>query len=92
MQVLTKAPALQRIIISLKDVHVITDPLLDEDCEECCRKAENEGHEPEGINPDVGCQRFESRKRGRGSRRDGDLRGDGGDLMRDLIEDGNVLS
>ena len=92
MQVLSKARTLQRIAISLEDMHVIANPLLDEDCKECCRKAENEGHEPEGIHPDVGCQRFECRERSRGGRRDGDLRRDGGDLMRNLIEDDNILS
>jgi len=32
-----------------EDVYVIADPLLDEDSEACCGKAEYEGHEPEDI-------------------------------------------
>jgi len=30
-------------------MHVIANPLLDEDCKKSCRKTEDKGHEPKGV-------------------------------------------
>jgi len=69
----------------LKDVHVITNPLLDEDRKECCGETEDEGYEPENVYANVGCGRLESREGGWRSRRDGNLWNDGGYLVGNLI-------
>ena len=60
VQVLPNPSTLQRVAISLEDMHVISNPLLDKGCEECCGKAEDEGHEPKGIHTDIGCRWVES--------------------------------
>ena len=62
VQVLSKSCTLQRVAVSLEGVHVIANPLLNEECEEGCRKAEDEGHEPESVHADVAFQWFERRK------------------------------
>ena len=90
VQVLSKSCTLQRVAVPLEDVHVFTDPLLDEDCEEGRGKTEDESHEPENVHADVGFRWFERRGWGR-SGRDGDLWSNGEDLPRDLIEEGDIL-
>ena len=74
IKVLSKSRTLQRIAVPLEDMHIIANPLLNEDRQECCQEAEGEGHEPENINTDVGC--WWTKCRGRRSRRDGNLWGD----------------
>ena len=91
MQILSKSRTLQRVTVPLEDVHIIANPLLDESREKCCRKTEDESHEPEGIHDDVGSQWIESGERGWGSRRDGELRSDKGNLAGNLIEHSDVL-
>src|SRR5579863_1700613 len=91
MQVLPKPCAFQRIAVPLEDVHVITNPLLDKGGKECCGETENKGHKPENVYADVGCQGLESRERGRWSGRDGNLWNDGGNLVGNLIHDGDIL-
>jgi hypothetical protein len=85
MQVLSESGTLQRVAISLKNVHVITNPLLDKDRKECCGETEDEGHEPENVYANVRSGWLESREGGRRSRRDGNLWNDSGDLVGNLI-------
>jgi hypothetical protein len=92
IQVLPKSGILQRIAVPLEDVHILADPLLNEDCQECCQKAKGEGHEPENIYTDVRCRRIGHRERRRWSRRNRNLWGNRGYLYGDLREDGRVLS
>ena len=75
--VLSDPGTLQRVAVSLEDVHVIADPLLDKYREERCGKAEGESHKPKSIYADIGCRWFERRERRRRSRGDGNLRSDG---------------
>ena len=91
MQVLSKPSTLQRVAVPLEDMHIITNPLLDESGKECCGQTEYEGHEPENVYADVGCQWVESRESGRRCRRDGNLWNDGGNLAGYLIHDGDIL-
>ena len=91
VQVLTNSCTLQRVVVSLEDVHVITNPLLNEECEEGRGKAEDESHEPENVHADVGFRWLERREWGRRSGRDGDLWSDGEDLLGDLIKKGDIL-
>jgi hypothetical protein len=77
--------------VSLKDMHIVSDPLLYKGCHKCSGKAENKGHKPKGIHTDIGWGWVESRKRGRRSRRDDDLRDYRGDLLRDLGKNRNIL-
>ena len=72
-------------------MHVITNPLLHENCEEGCGKTEDESHEPENVHADVGFYWFERREWGWRSGRYGDLWSDGEDLLRDLIKEGDIL-
>ena len=72
-------------------MHVIANPLLDESREKCCRKTEDESHEPEGIDDDVGSQWIKGGERGWGNGWDGELRSDGGNLAGNLIEHSDVL-
>jgi hypothetical protein len=60
----------------LENMDIITNPLLNEDRQECCQKAKGEGHEPENIDMDVGCQWIKCRERRRWSGRNGNLWGD----------------
>jgi hypothetical protein len=53
VQVMPKSRTLQSVAIPLEYVHIIANPLLNEDRKECCQKAEGEGHEPENIDTDV---------------------------------------
>jgi len=85
VQVLSKSCTFQGVAVSLKDVHVITNPLLDEDCKECCQETEDEGHEPENVYADIGGRWLEIRERGWRSGRDGNLWSKGGDLLGNLI-------
>ena len=55
VQVLSKSSALQRIAVPLEDMHIIANPLLNEDGKECSKKTEDEGHKPENVYTDVGC-------------------------------------
>ena len=73
VQILTDPCALQGVTVSLEDMHVIPNPLLDKSSKECRGKAENKGHEPKRIHADIRCRWVESRERGRRSGRDGDL-------------------
>ena len=91
MQVLPKPGALQRVAVPLEDVHVIANPSLDEGGKECRGETEYKGHEPENVNADLGCQWFESMERGPRSGRDGNLWSDGGNLVGNLIQDGDIL-
>ena len=91
VQVLSNSCTLQRVTVPLEDVHIIADPLLNEDCEEGRGKTEDESHEPENIHADVGFRWFERRELGRRSGRDGDLWSDGEDLPRDLVKEGDIL-
>jgi len=75
IQVLSNSGALQRVVVSLKDVHIIPNPLLDEGRKECGRKTENEGHEPKHVHANIGCGWIESRESGWRSQRDGELWG-----------------
>ena len=77
---------------SLEAMHIIADPLLNEDRQECCQQAKGEGHEPENINMDIGAQWIKCRERGRRSGRNGNLQGDRGQLQGNLREDDRVLS
>jgi hypothetical protein len=88
---LSDPSTLQRFAVSLEYKHIIADPLLDENREECRGKAEAEGHEPERIYTDVGCGWIERRVRGRWRGRDGNLWGDGRELLGDLGKDGGML-
>ena len=91
MQVLSQSGTLQRVAISQEDVHIIANPLLDEDREECCTKTEHEGHEPKSVYTNVVGGWFESGEcRGRNGR-DRSLWGDGGNLLGNLCEDDDVL-
>jgi hypothetical protein len=91
VQVLPESGTLQGIAVLLKDVHVIANPLLDEDCKECCRKTEDKSHEPEDIYTYVGRRWAEGRERRWRSGRERNLRGDGGDLLGDLGKDSGIL-
>ena len=62
MLVLSDSGTLQRVTVSLKDMHVIPYPLLDKYREECCRETEGESHEPKHIHTDIGWRRFENGK------------------------------
>ena len=72
-------------------MHVNPNPLLNEYREECCGKAEDEGHEPESIHADVKWRWAESGVRRWRRGRDGDLGGDRGYLLRNLCEHCDVL-
>jgi hypothetical protein len=78
IQVLSKSRTLQRIAIPLEDMHIIANPLLNEDRKECSKKTEDKGHEPENIYTDVRCRWIEHRERRWWGGRDGNLWGDGG--------------
>ena len=52
-QVLADSKILQRIAVSLEDMHITANPLPNEDRQECRQKAEDEGHEPENIDTDI---------------------------------------
>jgi len=52
---LSKPRTLERIAVSLEDMHIIANPLLNKDRHECRGKAENERHEPESIHTDIRC-------------------------------------
>ena len=73
-------------------MHIIANPLLNEDRKERGKKTEDEGHEPENIYSDVRCRWVECRERRWWRGRDGNLRGDGGQLHGNLREDGRLLS
>ena len=77
MQVLSKSRTFQRIAITLEDIHMFANPLLNEDRKERSKKAENEGHEPENVYTDVRCRWIECRERRWWSRWDGNLWGEG---------------
>ena len=62
----------------MEDMHIIANPLLNEDRNECSKETEDEGHEPENIHTDVRCRWIERRERRWWSGRDGNLWGDGG--------------
>ena len=73
------------------DLHVVTNPLLNKQCEECCHETKDEGHEPQRVYENVGGGWYESRVgrwRGGGDR---DLGSDGGDLLGDLSENDRML-
>jgi hypothetical protein len=72
-------------------MHVIANPLLDEDRKECRRKTEDKGHKPKGVYAYDGWRRVESRERGWRSGRDRNLWGDGGDLLGYLNKDSVIL-
>jgi len=78
IEVLAKPSTLQRITVPLEDMHVIANPLLNKDRKECCKKTEDEGHEPENIDAYVRWRWVEFRERRRRSGRDGNLWGDRG--------------
>ena len=78
IQILSESSTLLRIAIPLKDMHVIANPLLNEDRKERGKKAEDEGHEPESIYSDVRWRWIERRERRWWHGRYGNLRGDGG--------------
>ena len=91
MQVLPKSRTLQGVIVPQEDMHIIPNPLLDECRKECYRKAEDEGHEPEQIDSDVGWRRVKGRIRWGYSGRYRNLWSNGGNLKRYLSEEGNIL-
>ena len=91
MQVLSKPGTFQRVAVPLEDVHVIANPLLDEGGKERRGETKYKSHEPENVYADVGCQGFESRERGWGCGRDGNLWDDGRNLVGNLIHDGDIL-
>ena len=91
IQILSYPGALQRVTVSLEDMHIISDPLLDEDREKCRRKTERQGHEPKRIDTDIGCRWIESRERGRWGSRDSELWDNKGNLLRDLGEHSDIL-
>jgi hypothetical protein len=72
-------------------MHVIANPLLDKYREECGGKAECEGHKPKRIYADIRCGWVERRERRRRCRRDGNLWGNGRDLLGYLGKDGGML-
>ena len=90
MQVFSNSRTLQRIAVSLEDVHVIADPLLHEDGEEGCGKTKDESHEPENVHADVGFRWFE-REWGRRSGSYGGLWSDGQYLLGDLVKEDDIL-
>jgi hypothetical protein len=89
--VLSNPGTLQRVTVSLEDVHIIADPLLDKYREECSGEAEGEGHKPKGVYADIGCRWIERREGWRWSRWDGNLWGNGRDLLGNLRKDGGML-
>jgi hypothetical protein len=91
MQILPQSSTLQGITVLLEDMHIIVDPLLNEDRNKCCRKTEDEGHEPENIDAYVRGQWVEFWESWWWSGRDGDLWGNGGKLLGNLREDGRML-
>ena len=91
IQVLPKPGTLQGVAVSLEDVHVVPNPLLDKYCEESCCEAEDEGHEPENVNAHDRWSWTEGGESRGWRQRGGKLWGDGGDLLRDLIEHSDVL-
>lgn len=52
MQVLSKPRALQGVAVSLEDMHIVPDPLLNEYGKECRGKTEDQSNEPESIHAD----------------------------------------
>jgi len=73
MQVLTKSSTLQGITVSLEDMHIIANPLLNKDREERSEKTTDEGQEPESIYAYVRDRWVEFRERRWWSGRDGNL-------------------
>ena len=55
VHVLPKPGAFHSITVPLEDMQVITHPFLDEGVEEHRGEIEDEGHEPEDIDADIGC-------------------------------------
>src|SRR5713226_3346055 len=53
IQVLPKSCTFQRIAGPIEDMHVLADPFLDKDCQECCDKTEGKCHEPECVYTDI---------------------------------------
>ena len=79
------------VAVSLENVHIIPNPLLDKYREKCRSKAEREGHEPKRIYTDIRCRWGEGWERRGWGRRDGNLWGDGSDLLGDLRKDHRML-
>ena len=52
MQVLSKPRALQRVAVSLENMHIVPNPLLNEYGKECRGKTEDQSNEPESVHPD----------------------------------------
>ena len=55
VQVLSKSSTLQRVAILLEDMHIIANPLLNEDHKKCSKEAKGKGHEPESVYTDIRC-------------------------------------
>src|SRR5579863_8107421 len=81
IQVLSNPGTLQRVTVSLEDMHIISDPLLDKNSKECRRKTECEGHEPKRIHAEIRRGWIESRERGRRGSRNGELWDNKGNLL-----------
>ena len=90
-QVLSNPGTLQRVTVSLEDMHIISDPSLDNDREKSRRKTEHEGYEPKRIHAEIGRGGVERRERRWWGSRDGELWDNERDLLRDLGEHCNIL-
>jgi hypothetical protein len=73
MQILSKSCALQRVTVSLEDMHIAPNPLLNKYRKECRGKTEDQRNKPESVHSDGRREWFERRVRGWGIRRDDDL-------------------
>ncbi len=38
------------IVVPLEDMHITANPLPNENCQQCCQKVKDKGHEPESVN------------------------------------------
>jgi len=91
VQILPETGSLQRVVVPLVDLHVVTNPLLNKQREECCHQTQDESHEPKRVFENVGGQWYESRVRRWRGGGDRDLGSDGGDLLGNLGEKDRML-
>ena len=54
MQILSKSCTLQRVTVSLEDMHIVPNPLLNKYCKECRRKTEDQRYEQERVHSNGG--------------------------------------
>ena len=72
-------------------MHIVPYPLLNKCCEERGEKTEDQAHEPENVDSDIGWVWNKSREWWKRSRWDRNMWGDGGNLLGDLSEKCNNL-